>query len=1395
MLGGMRKVLDKHQKPMLVVLAVLLITGWAVLSGGRRGPRTSEPVLGNFHGRPVTETAVQGFAERWSRLGLAVRLGDGYRQPLYTHLLLLAARDHGVRVSPEVIRKRLRRYPPHWERIEYVLADPGSLADPVEPSEQELREHYTDHWEDKEQPFEAIRDSVASELRRVRARRVAEEKIREARSRVEAAPREGHAWKGALREAAAATGLEYDRTRPFTEDSAGAALRSQAGLVLTEDLTRRLFDIAVGQPSEVLTSQGRLFFFRVVETSAGLNANGVMIRHDEGWRNGRFVILETYDSYPDLLRAKSALAPEQMARALEEFLTVQKFISLVCGDAASGVHFAGAARDELLALQAEQVRGLTAAIPARPLVALQQPDEEAVLAFYNEHKNAPPQQRFFGYKQPMKARIEYLVAPLADFEELVRVTDADVRTAYEHRKHEDFLDDEGKPLPLEQVGAGLRRELLEAKARRAARNKLRGATKRSEAQTGDALPNLPEIAGEEGLSYATSSLITPGRLYEALGDLADAPKLEELIFQSGLQPKRVRTREGRFIHLRPFSPVLFSRGHAFMFRILEARPAGAVEFSALSQEQQLQVRRDCAHRLAVQEAERRARAMKTEIARELLRLIVADNGLAVETAVVPYAPDEALSSVPPQLAAHLRAAQRPIWSPERLRLADAPQFLVPGEIARLVGAGEQHFTAVTTAVDAESNIHVEFVRFSPEQFTAAIRPREDAVQERARDLRDAALAEAEGDEPAREPTEAEIEKATALLLEEWRGRDFEARYAEYLAQRLGDAFRSYAEAHPLRVESERTLRQSTTPGFFHPEDRHVLGRDAALLEAAFELEPGKLSGPIVGDASAAVMLLEAEEARDEVKIEFVSVAPAHYDPLDEPVSDEEAAAYYEAHPDEFRPEAGGEPPPLEAALPLSRARARDERLLARAREALEAVREAVRDGEHASLEGALKDAALAAPLPFGVRAATTGYFDAEHPPARPDVTDAFVRAVVEREKGDLTEVVVADGVARLARVVDRADNRLVQVHYVRVPAGVLVAPVDVTADEARAHYETHAGPGDDNPYARPARIELEYLLADVADIRTSIEPDDDAVRNAYEQLKHRFPADPGAAGAAAGFRPLSQVRPYVAFALGTHLARERAAELADRAAERLREDPTRSFDDMAAELEGVNHTTSAAYVDGEPSPGALRSARGLESFLGGAEPGDVSPALRSPAGPVIVRVLERIPAQETPPFEEVKEDARANVARERGLERAREALEQVIERAKEPTAAALREAAEQVAVRTIAVYPVAVEETPFASRAMLARQLPRAGARGAQEGLGARRVLFTLRAGELSEPPVVMGERADTCFLAMLVARRELAPLSPDLQVWSEGQQVREARLRSLLRRVLAEFEGPGGAP
>ena len=590
MLRGMRKILDKYQKYLLVILAVVLIGGWTVLSNVRRGGGGADYVYATLYGRSLSWGGIQGLASRWGRLGLRVPLGltqedyewfskaaEQMRMPLtpqnVSHMLycwlLAAADEHDIGVGADAVTALLHKYPPVRVRIEYVLADPKLLTKNITPSDAELKAHYDAHWKDKSEKFETVKDRVRDELKTKLARQAAADKIARAQKLLAAAPREGSECEDAFSNAAAKTGLDHGRAPElFARENARAALGELVGLPLPDGLAAAVFAARAGEPSKLWKSDGRAFVFRLIETSAGMTAKGALFPHDEGWRNGKFMITQTYPSYEAVVQEKLGMDVAVVRQAFEEYLVVQKLLAVVDGGAGGRILTTRDSRAQWAAAESQEVKALVAEIPASPFAQrIAPPSRERLLDFYEKRKTRDPRRTptHFGYIQPEKIQIEYVAA--------------------DH-------------------------ELL---GRAAAETKLNHVRRRALDEKGGALPMEP-LARAEGLSYRKSRLFVPttNDMQAAVPDLIASEPFREQAFSPEMRPVTRQAGPDAYVRVRPLSEILTSGRKLFVFRLVAYQAPYDLPFDDLSPGQQQQVRTDYAHALAVERANGLNRIRQTD---------------------------------------------------------------------------------------------------------------------------------------------------------------------------------------------------------------------------------------------------------------------------------------------------------------------------------------------------------------------------------------------------------------------------------------------------------------------------------------------------------------------------------------------------------------------------------------------------------------------------------------------------------------------------------------------------------------------------------------------------------------------------------------------------------------
>jgi hypothetical protein len=1518
MLGGMRKLLDRYQKLLLVALAAVLMAVFAIpfrqMGGGK------EPPIGSLYGHDITQSDVNSLARRWNALD-DVRL-FGY-SPKHTYWLLIAAREHGVRVGSEAVDKMLAQSPPLQQRVEYVLADPDEIAKGLDPSDAELQAWYDRHWTDKDRPFDKVKDEVRRRLVKERAEQEARARIRRAHALVAAVPREGRAWRTALRDAATETGLVHKATGPFSQRYAADALADLVDVdpdaarmgtepKLPENLDTLLFDIAVGKPSPVFHIGSRRFFFRVIESSAGFTADGRLVLSDFGWRYGRFVRTETYEDYSELLREKRRIDAAEARRTLEEFLTVKKFVALVCGGDDDTLFVTNDARRQFQRSYAKRVNALAAAIPLFPFFAQEPPAPEDVLEFYDARKRIldHPEHPDFGYQQPDRIQVEYVLADPKTFSDQASVSDDEAKAYYRQHKSDKFKADDGSVRPFDAVKPEIVRTLRSQKTHDLAYAKLDAVQKALREHGGSRPLPLDEPAAQVGLSVERSPFFAKHEARNAVPSLAKAEEFTRLAFSQELRPRDERGPRGTQRHLRPASPILDAEGVLFLFRVAALRPAHTVEYDALEPDEQQRVERDYRRWRAGIEAQDAARGVRLGIARRLLATLAAENNFAVKTAaLVPLA--EQPSELPPDVAEYLTDT--------------LPR--TPGAMARLLQDGDTCYTAVLTRPQQDT-VHVEYIRFREDEFTAVVPPDEAEIARRARRIRDKAREKEDAETPDADPpppTETQKEQARAELVEEWRQQPFKDRYRAVFIDRLASAFREYVETNPLEVRRNVQLDRYTSPHLHRDDPLHG---DTELTEAVFELKPDTLSEPVAGESVAAVLLLaDAPQERDEVNLEFVTVDPKQYNPLSAPVTEADAEAYYKAHREAFRQPAraraeflfashdavaarlepgisdsqiaeyyrkqrataypdrklddelrrtiraelakkqaragatrktlaaaraaaaaapdqpladaaagpdrapivsgttallkpgdqtvqrvgrapslvrkildakpGELSPPVdvdhgwvlfrvtervESSLPdfkniapLVRARVCEERLAARARAALEKARARLADGVVKTLAEALDDPALVAELPGPPRVAETGFVDRDRALDKPGMTAALRNEAFRTTAGKATPIVETSEGLQFGRVLAAAKNELRRVHYVPVPAELFAPLIKMNDAEVRKHYDEHK-----EDYRRGKRYDVESLEAPTWALERDIQPSDEEVRSAYEQLRGLFVDRQATTGAVPAYQPLDDVRDEVEERLRGLRASEKALDLMKTAREQIEKDVARPLEAVAKEVEGVRYKEPRTYEPGaEGNPFGLRDVAGLGAFLASAKAGATSPLLRGPSGPVLVRVKAVVPAG-VPPFEDVAEQVREDAVAARALERAKEKAAEVRAAIETSDAAGMTAAARTFRIETTDRHKLSAIETGERARWEPFRRCRKLVVP----------TLFSMAPGEMTEPPVMDGEKAFECYLAALteIVHRPLTPYQ-QAGLGDAAQRARQTRVLALLQTLAKAYQ------
>jgi|GEM_PF-7044053 len=1469
MLGSMRKALDKYQKYVLVALAAFLIAIFTLPSGTCR-PERPAAVVGILYGKPLAQDAYISFAQRWQRLGLpfvSVAGESSDEAAFNTYLLFLAARAHGVAVGPKAVDEMRFRHPAQAQVIEYVVADPAKLAAGIEPAKEDMKAHYDANWKGKGLSFEEAKDEVRSALIAQRAEEAAREKINRAQALAAAAPARGRPCLDALRDAAGAAGLEYGQSPRFAEQSAAAVLASKAGLKVSDDVAAAMFRAPVGVPSAVVAAGPKRLIYRVIESSAGFNASGVMIKNDEGWYNDRFMVLETYDTYDDLVAAKQSMNAGQARSTFEEYLVVHKFIDL----ATAGSSLTNDAREQVAEFYGQEVSALIATIPVAPFVDAEPLSPVQLLEFYNARKGDATGAPSFNYLQPAEVQVEYVITPPG----MPASKGAGALDAIRDKALEQLYRD-GVELPLEPAAreAGLEHKLLPALNARAF------------------LAAAPELAGVSGVL--------------------------EQAFSREMAPREVTVESGARALLRPVSPTFSSGGRPFLFRLRQSLPPRSVELAELSPEARREVERDCAHVRAVGKAVEAARLIKAGIARQLLGAVAAENGLTVQSATVSASKE--VAGVPPALLRHVQNSGA-LFPGDIVRLLKDGDAYCTAVITDVDRAGAYNvrleyvrftpdqFAAVVEPPDDEVRARARALRdaeLGPEASPAE--PADDQVAraktqlidewknreftDRYLDYLQGRLATAfrgyveahpiefdrketlrltstpffhaddtfplGGDkeliaaafklEPGRIELPVTGESAAAVML--LAGRETRSeRKIEFVSVRIDDYdpldvtvsesdaaayYKTHADEfrRPARARAEfvfapfDAIARSLEPTVsgeqvqeYFDANRETVYKDRALDETLRTIIRRVLARKAAEDGAAeeAARAAHAVAANSPMPLADIAAtfapgipvtggatpllgpgdqvvrgigyAPelvgrmlaAETGALSEPVKTENGWVVFRVVE---RTESGI--PPFEDARPSARAGVRRARLTERARAALEAVREYADANAGATFEDALNAAGRAAGLPPRTAAETTGYVGRDAALGH-GLTAALRDAAFDTEPGRTTEIVAADGVVQVARVIDAKTNDLVKVHSVLVPAEWFAPLFKSSEEDAQKQYEAHQA-----RYEVPAMYELEILLADIESLKADAAPAEQEIADAYDQLKHLFLDATRSQEGQAVYRSLEEVRDELAGRLAERAARQRAGELLARAAAEFASpsDTPKPMKDVASEMPELVHLPSFEYSpNAEDKPWLFHDAPRLDAFLSTAQAGDTSTVLRTDYGPVLVRVVSVEP-KHVPPFEEVEAAARRDVELALGLGKAAETAEQVFQKTAAPTREALEEAARQVTVETKSRHNIAVwKEEDWTRLRYEIQQAERPRSMAEYERRAVIGTLFGLRRGEITDPPVVIGERAESCFLATLINSGEAPAMNSALFAAQAESSVRADRVARLVGAIRQELE------
>ncbi len=1321
MFGSMRKILDKYQKLLLVVLAAFLMVIFVIPMGIFTQP-TQRRVEGKIFGRDVTHDSINDFSRRWQRLGLNfVRSGMEARDGevvFNTYLLRLAAQEEGVRASSDAVNRMMRQRPKYNQRIEYVLADPDDLAEDIDPDVDELRQFHETESEHRDEPFEDVEAAVRDEYQAVRAGRLAAQLAREAHEQVEAIPepaREGDSWRRALAAAAESTDppLAYQLSDSFNQGNAADVLDRLTlpapDTTLPEAVKELLFQIPAGQVSPLFQAGDKHYFFRVTEISAGVTAQGTLFNRDYGWRHGQYVLLREYADYDELFEAKVGLSTSRARRTFQEYLQVQEFVRLMAGrDETTPI--ADDTAEQAIRMSTEEASGLVLEFGVQPFFdTATPPSPEELLEFYEERKHRDATMFSFGYLQPASVRIQY-----------ARGTD-------------------GQRTELRQLS----RETRDAAASPA---------------------GFESRATELGLEFGvTDRLLSADQLREQFPGMAQADAFPDIAFQDIMWPPLAPAPGMPAPETGQISPILSTNGELFIFRVLEREDARAVDFGNLPPQTQQQVQMDYARFRAVQGAKNTASDLKRRIARDLLARVAKENDLDIRTDTIigGHAPD-----LPDALTEYVDR-----------RLTHAP-----GEIVPLVEHEGVRHTAVTVRVDEIADeIHIEYIAFSPDDI-AAVEPDNGFDESYRTYLREALIdifrtTAAELQLPARAQTTDPFrdDDPDALLGDESLARaafelepntisppvvgeehvvimvrepseSVEERKLEWMSVDPGayrpltvtvdeDEARAYYQEHrdtfrePSRSRAEFILAtfdrvqsqimdtitdeeieahyqadlESETPQY---EDRELddrlrqairreLARTRAREEAAEQTI--RTAHEAALDAEEAELTEVAQELPDEYRQRVIAdvtdritdddvmVHPHLYSP--------EIAALIAASPvneladpievpgqgwlvfrviertDAFVPEFED----IEAEVFRA---AREDKLADRARRAVETVWAEVTARPDLSIAQALQQPGLTEELPPRVELqppAYTSYAEAE---ASPDISLPLRQAAFTVEPGRVTDIVESNGLFQFARVIEAREHELAKVHYIPFPADLYAAMVEFEEDEARQHYEEHKA-----DYMTEVVYELETLTFAEDELdEEELEPTEEELEQAYRQLRARFKDEDASEPGRPVYKPLTDesVREEVGQIAREEKTRARAGELLRAAYEKLQEDEAAKLADIADDLPGVELSTHVEYIPDAPAEEStfpwLHDLPGLDSFLNAAETGDTSPLLRSLTGRWAIVRLTRVHEPDVPDFEEVRFEIERDLERRKQLAWVKTFAETIADRVDEPTAEGLTNA-------------------------------------------------------------------------------------------------------------------------
>lgn len=825
----------QHQRTVLLLL-VIVVGGSMVLWGagsaffgrGRSGPGDLPSV--EIFGKRFSGDEIRQFA---SRMAIFVSSRDQLTLPQVVQqmTLFVAARRAGVVVSEAEARSFLRDLLQQTASIEYVQA---SLS----------------KFQDSEQAHGALQQMIA----------LADDLAKKS-------PRT------AFNEAAQQVGLDVKTADELRASNFSEVLPELASEPRLADF---LFSAPAGKISPVFSAPEGPFVVRVLRRSSGFTSEGAF-RQGQGWIDTNYGP-QGPATFRELVKRNFGTDEHRLLQATQEHLTIAKFQQVIASDVDTpeSVLYQYFLRNEEQAIADYHAYRVSEFLPAVSI------SREDVLRFYAQYRDLPPQEGSFGYRDPEKVEIEYV---LADFESLKRkareaLTDEQLMNYYEANK-EQFAapveeGSEPTPKPFEEMKEQIADRLASEDARRQMNSITEAAALAASLFAPDAhittgAPSLRQVAERFGLQYVVPP---PFSREEATRVPAIRPLLEAKDFLDEVFDKPAPAIE------QPISRVFTTGEKRFFYHVVRRIEPQQKDFDELPPATQEKVENDLRRQRALGLARDRLNAYQQELAAAALNALA--DALRKEVVVTNL-------DAPPALTSEEPTAERDGEQETNQFLAflatARPDFLVaPRRFGDVAFCG--FYTTERTDAGATRRT-ARYLRIDLPELTLSATPTQDEIETEFILHRD-------------DYSTPPLEEVKGRVRDAWRHDRMTAK----ATARLQDAAERIEQGTPMSECTEDDFVQYQRPAAFTPEsayDIEPLASTTGFVQTLGRLKTGQVSTVLQSAEAAYLVQLvsRSPESPESIVVEYLAAPYKAFEADVAEPTDDELAEFYSTRKDQF----------------------------------------------------------------------------------------------------------------------------------------------------------------------------------------------------------------------------------------------------------------------------------------------------------------------------------------------------------------------------------------------------------------------------------------------------------------------------------------------------------------